>query len=254
MQTLGLNEETDAPRKSFWRRQIQPEATASQRRFDWIFGVVMPVVCFFFDPIVFKSASFGAPLLANYKPFAYILSFVSILAMMAWLLFGEKLKWFGGFLAGLFLVGGIVSLGVGVVLFPLSVVGLIMLIGILGFTPLFSALVYLRNASRAFRSAASFLEKGILVKAFALAALLSAIVPVIANQQLKKSLDKIIDGDAATIRAEAQKLKWFAPLVNFDVFERRSRFNNTEEEQKALVDAFYQLTGEDLEKKSQMVD
>src|SRR5215467_10779528 len=36
----------------FWKRQFQQEATKAQKRFDWMFGVVMPAVCFYFDPIV----------------------------------------------------------------------------------------------------------------------------------------------------------------------------------------------------------
>ena len=63
MQQLKLNEdeiETIEPRKPFWRRQFQIESTTGQKKFDWIFGVIMPVICFVFDPIVFKGNGFGA--------------------------------------------------------------------------------------------------------------------------------------------------------------------------------------------------
>ncbi|MEP6904420.1 MAG: hypothetical protein ABJA66_22075, partial [Actinomycetota bacterium] len=163
MQQLELNKESDtklAPllKVGFWKRQFQAQSTKAQRIFDWICGVFLPVICFAFDPIVFKTQGFGETLFGTYKPFAYLLSFVSIMAMTAWLIWGAKLNWLNGFLTGLFLVGGIISFIVGVVLFPFSVIGLLFLIGILGFTPLFCSFVYLRNVFRSYHAAKPFLE------------------------------------------------------------------------------------------------
>lgn len=59
----------------------------SHGKFDWIFGVILPVICVAADPIVFRLS--GA-MLYEYKPFAYALSFVSIMALMAFMLFGKK--------------------------------------------------------------------------------------------------------------------------------------------------------------------
>ncbi len=62
MQPLGLNNdeiEKDAPGKGFWRRQFQKESTALQKNSDWFFGVILPVICFVFDPIVFKGNNWG---------------------------------------------------------------------------------------------------------------------------------------------------------------------------------------------------
>ena len=180
MQTLELNKEKTELEKGFWRRQFQPAATAAQTKFDWTFGVVLPVVCFVFDPIVFEAGSVLAPL----KFFAYFLSFVSIMAMAAWLVWGAKLKWLNAFLAGLFAVGGVISLAIGILIVPISLIGLIVLIGIPGFTPLFTSIVFLRNALRAFQSAKPFFEKKILVYSSALAALLSAVVPYVLNANI----------------------------------------------------------------------
>ncbi len=149
MQQLGLNNLSNPPKIGFWKRQFETPANSKQKTYDWIFGVFLPVICFAFDPIVFKGGIGGAAMFANYKPFAYLLSFACIMAMAAWLIWGEKLKWLNGFLAGLFFLGGVISLGVGIVLFPFSFVGLIILIGALGFTPLLTAVIYLRNAFRA---------------------------------------------------------------------------------------------------------
>ncbi len=247
MQKLNLNEEHAEPPKSFWRRQFQTEATASQRKFDWTFGVILPVLCVVCDPIVFKSAS--NPLLGNFKPFAYLLSFVSIMAMMAWLLFGKKLQWMNAFLAGLFLVGGFVSLGVGVVLFPFSVFGLRMLIGILGFTPLFSAFVYLRNSYRACAAAKPFLDGKVLIHSLALTAILSVVIPAVANVRIKRAMNRLTKGNAQTIRYEAQNLKYVVPLINTDGLVNRYKYEKGDEEKQAIAEAYKTLTGVDIETK-----
>ena len=75
-------------------------------------------------------------------------------------------------------------LGIGILIFPISLLGLFILIGVLGFTPLFAAVVFLRNAVRAYGAAKPFLEKKTLVYSFLLAALFSAVVPPILNAEI----------------------------------------------------------------------
>ncbi len=197
MQQLGLNENIEIEtEKGFWKRQFQTQSTRAQRKFDWLFGVILPVICFAFDPIVFTNQTF----LGNYKTFGYVLSFVSIMAMAAWLIWGAKLKWLNAILAGLFIVGSVVSLGIGIIIFPISLLGLIILIGALGFTPLFTSIVFLRNSVRAFRAAKPFLERKTLVYSFSLAALLTAVIPPIANVEINK------------LKSEKVKIKISTPL------------------------------------------
>jgi hypothetical protein len=186
-------------KKGFWARQFDSRPTASQKTFDWIFGVVLPVVCFVFDPIVFKARAYSQPILGNYRPFAYLLCFVSVMAMSAWLVLGAELKWLNSLTAGLFIAGGGVSLMIGVVLFPFSVAGLVILIGALGFTPLFSALVYLRNGIRAYRSAKLFVTEKFLVRAFLLSVILSSVVPYAINEEIRTG-----------------SIRWPAPLKRYE--------------------------------------
>ena len=81
MQTLGLNKSggqnnsINQPKTRFWKRQFQAQSTEVQRTFDWIFGVLLPVICFVFDPLVFKGNAWGTAVLGNYKPFAYLYKF-----------------------------------------------------------------------------------------------------------------------------------------------------------------------------------
>lgn len=249
MQELKLNEETSEPKKRFWARQFQQTSTAAQRRFDWIFGAILPVICFAFDPLVFKGFGLGkGAQLGDYKPFAYLLSFVSIMAMAAWLIWGEKLKWLNGFLAGLFAVSAIISFGVGVILFPFSLLGLVILIGVLGFTPLFSSMVFLRNSIRAYRSAKPFLEKHVLEYSFILTALFSFVIPFVANVEIYKRLDEMADGSPQVIRKNAQILRFVAPLVNADKLGGKYCDSPNSETHRALAEAYQQLSNESIER------
>jgi len=141
----------------------------------------MPTACFAFDPLIFRDWNGNKGLLGDYLPFAYLLSFTLVMANLAVLLFGEKFREFNIYLSGLFAVGGIVSLVIGVVLLPFSVIGLVFLIGILGFTPLFTSIVYLRNSARMFKTAQPYFRPSSLISAFVFAAAFSAAIPILAN-------------------------------------------------------------------------
>lgn len=260
MQQLNLDDNNIIEVESknrFWRRQFQEGATKSQIKFDWFFGVIMPVICFVFDPTVFKGNAFGTAILGTYKPFAYLLSFVLVMAMSAWLIWGAKLKWLNGFLAGLFLVGGLISFTIGVFLFPFSLMGLIILIGVLGFTPLFTSIVFLRNSFRVFQTAKPVLDDGVLIRSFALAAIFSTVVPAAVNVEINKLIDEMKDGDAQRIWENAQTLKYISPLVNLDKivlpYHRTAPDRRNTERVKAIADAHQVVTGEDIETKTRIL-
>ena len=118
---------------SFWKKQFFAEETKFQKGFDWTFGVVLPLVCMMADPVVFKGHGFvhGTPELGWAKPFAYLLSFISIVVMTGWLILGKRLNWVSAPIAGLFIAGSAISFVVGVVLLPISLLGMFLLIGFL---------------------------------------------------------------------------------------------------------------------------
>jgi len=173
--------------EGFWRRQFQQQPTKKQTVFDWSYGVVIPLICVAADPIVFTEQG----LMEAYRPFAYLISSASILAMVAWLLWGQRLRWLAAPLAGFFIAGSIVSLVVGALLFPYSVIGLFFLIGFLGFTPIFSALVFLRNGIRALRTSSSFLEPRVVWQSAVLAAMFGLVIPYVINIYLASPASSI---------------------------------------------------------------
>jgi hypothetical protein len=87
-------------------------------------------------------------------------------------------------LSGLFFLASIISLAIGIVLFPFSLLGLIVLIGALGFTPLFTAFVYLRNAIRSYETAAFLMNAKVLRNSAMLSLVLSFCLPYVFNIQI----------------------------------------------------------------------
>lgn len=192
MQTLKLADDEELTAEEtvqahapvgFFKRQFFLEPTRRQTEFDWTFGVALPLVCFASDPFVFENrlGGSGDPMLGQYKIFAYTLSIASVMAMAAWLLWGQKLGELRPYIGGLFLTGSVVSLIVGVILLPFSLVGMFVLIGFLGFTPLVSSLVFLRNGVRAINGAKLDAEPWPVHRAVILASLYSFIIPYVVN-------------------------------------------------------------------------
>jgi hypothetical protein len=255
MQYLNLSDDSDAAteeRKPFWRRQFQTEATKSQKTFDWIFGVILPTICAAADPAVFKDDLFGGgALLGQYKPFAYLLSFGAIMAMSAWLLWGKRLGGLNAFLSGLFLMGSIISLFVGIILLPFSLLGLIFLIGALGFTPLLSSVVFARNAFRALSAANASIDPDVAYRAFIMSAMMSFCVPFAINGQINNIISDVLSADAATARHEGAKLKLVWPIVNADAIAIKYHRSSDEEigasSRQTLAEIYKGITGENIE-------
>jgi len=52
---------------------------------------MLPLICFYLDPIVFRSETgFGRAVLGNYQIAAYFTGFVSTMTLVAWLLWHER--------------------------------------------------------------------------------------------------------------------------------------------------------------------
>ena len=170
------------PRPGFLKRQFSELPTLSQKKFDWAYGVVLPIICVAADPIVFRTLGGDYTLLGDYKIFCYALSSVSILAMAAWLLWGNKLGELRPFLGGLFLVAAAISTTVGIMIFPFSALGIIFAgLGLLGFTPLFSGFVFLRNSFRVLESSAEDMPLKYVARAAMLAVIYALVVPFVLN-------------------------------------------------------------------------
>ncbi len=135
----------------YWVGQFDAPGTRRQQAFDVIFGLVMPVVCMIFDPIVFKGsdALSGEGMLSELQWFAYSGLAIELIVLESWLLYGGRLGRWRDVFGGIMLGGAIVAALIAVTIFPLSLIGLLLLVGTLGFTPFLTSLVLARNAARA---------------------------------------------------------------------------------------------------------
>jgi hypothetical protein len=132
---------------SFWQRQIAPRATPGQVGFDVVFGIVMPIVCLYFDPIVFRSESLGPPLFGSNMILCACAIGLGLFSLAGWLIVLRPSALLAGILAG----GAILALLLGLMLFPLSMLFPFVPTAFLGFTPLATALTFGRNAIRVYR-------------------------------------------------------------------------------------------------------
>ena len=128
--------------EGFWKRQFAPEATAHQIVFDVTAGILLPIGCLMLDPVFVRPPDGQWVLLA---PAAYVTSAVSFLHLVVWLIARRP----ASYLCGALGASALLSFLTGLVLFPYSMTGLAILIGVLGLTPFVTAFVFLRNVVRA---------------------------------------------------------------------------------------------------------
>jgi hypothetical protein len=140
-------------RLGFWERQFALAPTRAQDRFDALFGVIVPVLCFMADPIVFQSRIGEPPWLEHYQLVAYVISTIEMALFLVWRTFRKQVNGTSPIFAGVFFGGAAFSTVIGLAILPVTIIGLVFfLIGIFGFVPFVTAFVYLRTASRAMRS------------------------------------------------------------------------------------------------------
>ncbi len=186
----------------FWPRQFAGRATRAQVAFDVIAGVAAPLLCLAFDPTVFRGGVTGAPVLGEFRLFAYSVIAIEITTLLAWLALGERARAWAGLLAGGMLAGAVFSLAVGLAILPFSLAGLVILIGVFGFTPFLTALVFLRNGRRALREAR--LAGSDTAAALALGAVLAISIPLVVQRQTARAVERSVRELSAADGARAE--------------------------------------------------
>lgn len=133
---------------TMFKRQFSTEVTRPQVVFDVVLGAVLPVVCLILDPFVFRQHG----VLYEHQLFAYSGIAVAVATLLVWLGLGRRLSRSAQqVVAAILLVAGIVAVVIGVAILPLSIFGLLVHpISVLGFTPLLTAFVFIRNSIRCF--------------------------------------------------------------------------------------------------------
>jgi hypothetical protein len=244
----------------FVSRHFEQSATRRQKIFDAAFGIILPVLCLYFDPIVFRGGIMGAPLLGRYRLFAYAVVAVEIAALALWLAVGERIREWGGMLGGAMLAGALFSFVVGVVILPYSLFGLLLLIGVLGFSPFLCAFVYLRNAARALKASGTYLGAGRRAAALTLGAAVSIGAPAYAHLRIeravKRALPELTSGDDSRAAAAARRLRFASWLgaTDFDDLARSYEQETDAARKERLARAYRALTGRDVEERLRMLN
>ncbi len=181
------------------------------------FGILAPIVCLlvmaFGDPLIAEIP--GLAFFNRYPIFNYSFVAISIFVLLIWLKMGIRIGCYSGLLAGAMLIGAAYSGLLGVVLFPMSVVGLMVAIGAFGFTPLFTSYVFYRNAERACHLAQARLGYrrfvGTLFVGAVLAFSIPCLVEVYATRSLNHAVESITSGQPV---AKAIPLRLIAPIYH----------------------------------------
>ena len=129
--------------------------TSRRLAFDILAGIALPIACLLLDPFIFRP---DGPL-DEMAPGGWVAGqafiIIEVVSLAVWLAFRNRLTWFAGVIAGVLLVGTVVAAAMGVLLLPLTGLGLAsgVWIAALGLSPFFVTPVFGRNTGQAVRRA-----------------------------------------------------------------------------------------------------
>jgi hypothetical protein len=251
IESAGVREEPPG----FWRRQFRPEATRRQTVFDVLLGVVLPVLCFIFDPLVFRGNFIGGmPLFGSLQFLAYAIAFIEISTLTIWLCARERVGAYTVAIGGFLYAGALVSFLIGVILLPFSAIGIFFAgIGLLGLIPFLTAIVFWRNGRRAVnlhpcgatprRKLAAFIMGMIFAAGFPLAAHLKI------SRVTRASLQTIQQGDAGEVEDATEQLRLINYLTGANTDELVWAYQSEQDQtrRERLARAYRRITGQDIE-------
>jgi|SRR5215510_8591422 len=249
-----------AGQQGFWTRQFAPQQTRKQLIFDMIFGVHGPVLCFLADPIVFKSGLLLTGLYSDYQLFVYLVAALQVPLLSIWLLYGAKFRSVGLLMGGALMAGAFFSFCIGVLILPFSLLGLLWLIGVFGFTPFLTAFVYLRNSVRAIRAQPKGLN---LLSGFVVATIAAVYViglPAIASIGTARIATvwatEVMYADEETAETAAHRLSWLPVVPDKDLNELFWAYERESDpvRRALLAQRYREITGGEISQRRHLVD
>lgn len=243
-------------RPGFWRRQFGDVPTPAQLRFDVIFGLVLPALCFVFDPIFFRN-SFGLMgrdgIYQQFRLFAYSASALEMATLVCWLFVVRSYPAWSRPAGGVMAAGALFSFALGLAILPLSLMGLILFgLGALGFIPFVTALVYLRNARRALRlNRTGPAVRGGATAAFAFGLALALGTPAAAQRGSKRILKRasaevVAGGELSPPKQRLMRVLTFLTGETFDNLVEEHDTEPDAEQRARLAEAYWELTGREI--------
>ncbi|MHB1560422.1 MAG: hypothetical protein ACYC61_23465 [Isosphaeraceae bacterium] len=212
-------------------------------------GILAPYVCLALQPVLLPGEP-GLPGL-RFINVLWIVGYgiigLEILVLAVWLALKDRLGAWNAPISGILFVGGLFAGGLGLVLLPFSVIGLIILIGALGFVPFFTAAAYFVCSQRAYLRARQALPEA---KSFG-AALMGAVlivglpgaVQATASLAVRSAIRDVADGSPGAV----EKLRPWYRFAHRDRLVWSCAAERDPIRRKRLADAYKQLTGDDAE-------
>jgi hypothetical protein len=217
--------------------------------FSIVAGIIAPLLCFALQPLLLSDSlrrELGLRFINVFWLFTYCVAGLEMLVLALWLAFGTRLGAWNGPIAGGLFAGALFAGGLGLILLPLSLIGLMMIIGALGFVPFLTATTYCANAVEAYRHARKVAGGAGLLASAVVGALLVIGVPIAIQARVSREVQSAIRDVAAGKPRALEKLRAWYPFAPPDTllslcadeldFVRRQR----------LADAYKKLTGEDV--------
>ncbi len=228
---------------TFWQRQVVSPITAKQVVFDVLVGIVLPILCVIADPIVFRAV-FGAPVLGSYKLFGYLTISMGVVTLAFWLVRRRASAFLGGMLLGYALF----SFLLGVILLPLSLIGLLLFIGVFGLSPFLTGFSFLRNGIRVLQMGdITTVFARMLVSCGLLASIAVPLVPqVAATQRMKESIAHLKSGSPEETKTALVSLRALGMFADLDRLVWMYQKEEDPSVKQRLAHAYEQLTGKDI--------
>ena len=156
--------------------RVQPRKKKLKRCIvDLMGGVVLPAMCLVYDPGIFHDSPRD-----RLTAVALVAIVLQMLILPIWMVAGRHFGRWSALLGGGLSVGAVVAGSIGVLLALFSVIGTFFYgIGLLGFTPFLTCVVFARNSAAAVRQARVAGGKWEAWLPFAIGALLAAAIPCV---------------------------------------------------------------------------
>lgn len=226
--------------------------------FDIIFGIVGPILCLLFDPVVFRTTivgGMGGPVLGGVMILAYVSFIIQFTALAIWLTYRRP----SSFLSGILWGGACLSAIIGIALIPISLLGtLFMGIGLLGFTPFVTAIVYRRNAIAAWPDDSSETEKpkqtGLAFFGAALACAIPVFAQIVVGGKLEQATQLVLSDNAEEADRAVAVIKRYRLLANLDSLVHAYGSESNDKKRERLAAVYQEIVGDDIQVRWQILD
>lgn len=213
----------------FFKRQFDMNVTGGQKGFDITFGLIMPILCLMFDPLFFKSWFIEYGWFGDFQLFAYGVAAIEIITFVLWMFPRQHPQVIGKVYGSIMLAGGIFSFILGIILLPFTLIGMLFIIGFLGFVPFLTAFVFWRNGFRAMKHGGWDARRVNPFKAVVLASVFALVAPFFFQWRVWQSTENWIEQikeNRPNARQAKLQMKVFSYMTNYTTLELKKAYHD----------------------------